>query len=217
MFILISLKVFLGHIQDRLITPLPKNVHERLGIKRMTKSTVIFEDDTEEEVDTLIYCTGFLYNMPFLDGVVTVENEHVMPVFNNVVHIEKPTLMFIGLQKVCAYFIHNYESARFAVRYLLDLVQLPPKSEMYEDVRKEQEYRKGLGLRPNYAHFMGSNDLQWKWNEELSAVGGFNPLPKLKRNLWDAGIDKLQKDFMHFREYNYKITNTDSFEVSHVS
>jgi len=61
----------------------------------MTKNTVIFLDGSEEEVDALIYCTGFEYNMPFLDDVVTVNQEHVMPIFKHIVHIEHPTLMFV--------------------------------------------------------------------------------------------------------------------------
>jgi len=191
-------------------------VYEVPGIKRVTKNSVIFDDDTEEKVDSIILCTGYRYNMSFIEDVVTVENEHVSPIFKHLIHIEYPTLLFIGLPKEFACFRQNYETCHFVVRYLMGLVKLPSKAEMYEDVKKDLEYRKNLGLKETKAHNLGVKGLQWKWNREIAKIGGFKPIPPLFERMWDKAIENMRSDFMHFREYIFQVTGPDSFEMRRV-
>lgn len=50
--------------------------------------------------DAIVYCTGFKYNFPFLHkdcGVTVEENYHVRPLYKHMIHIEKPSMCFIGI------------------------------------------------------------------------------------------------------------------------
>jgi dimethylaniline monooxygenase (N-oxide forming) len=80
---------------------LPRIGHGDITVKPNIASfegrEVVFEDGSREQVDLVIYCTGYRINFPFLDpGLVRVEDNHV-PLYRRVVSVENPGLYFIGL------------------------------------------------------------------------------------------------------------------------
>jgi dimethylaniline monooxygenase (N-oxide forming) len=58
--------------------------------------TVRFDDGGEEEIDLVIYCTGYEMAFPFLDEKVFVSRDNRMPLYRRVVSVENPGLYFIG-------------------------------------------------------------------------------------------------------------------------
>ncbi|XP_053382876.1 senecionine N-oxygenase-like [Mercenaria mercenaria] len=46
----------------------PKGVEERPIVEEIKGNTVVFQDKTQHDVDAIIYCTGYRYNYPFLQG-----------------------------------------------------------------------------------------------------------------------------------------------------
>ena len=59
--------VTLSHKTPPLPTNLPSNVNEKLPIKEIdTYHLVVFEDDSICEADIIVFCTGYLYDFPFL-------------------------------------------------------------------------------------------------------------------------------------------------------
>jgi dimethylaniline monooxygenase (N-oxide forming) len=59
--------------------------------------TVRFVDGTEEELDLVVYCTGYRIRFPFLDeSIVSTQDNHV-PLYRRVVAPDRPGLFFVGL------------------------------------------------------------------------------------------------------------------------
>ena len=58
--------------------------------------TVRFADGSEEQVDLVVYCTGYRIEFPFLDQRVFAARDNRMPLYRRVVSVESPGLYFVG-------------------------------------------------------------------------------------------------------------------------
>ncbi|XP_065529066.1 flavin-containing monooxygenase 5-like [Lathamus discolor] len=68
------------------------------NIQEFTETSVIFEDGTREDIDAVVFATGYSFSFPFLKGCVkVVENEISLYKFMFPPDLEIPTLAFIGL------------------------------------------------------------------------------------------------------------------------
>lgn len=80
---------------------LPRLGHGDLAVKPNIDSypggrTVRFVDGSEEEVDLVIYCTGYRISFPFLDPELVAAVDNRIPLYRRVVSVEQPGLYFIG-------------------------------------------------------------------------------------------------------------------------
>lgn len=69
-------------------------------VKEFTETSAIFEDGTvKENVDVVIFATGYSVAFPFLEEAVIKVEENRVPLYKHVFppHLEKPTLAVIGL------------------------------------------------------------------------------------------------------------------------
>ncbi|XP_060072874.1 uncharacterized protein LOC132552698 [Ylistrum balloti] len=83
-----------------------------------------------------------------------------------------------------SYFLQIHEQARAAAAILEDPSVLPPPEKMMED--SDEDLRRKMemyNLTEKQAHFLGIGDLQWKYNEELSSLCGFEKLPEVFHGL----------------------------------
>jgi thioredoxin reductase len=60
-------------------------------------STVRFADGSEEEIDLVVYCTGYKITFPFFDETLISADGNRLPLYRRVVSVEHPGLYFIGL------------------------------------------------------------------------------------------------------------------------
>ncbi|MER8010936.1 hypothetical protein [Streptomyces sp. NPDC094149] len=60
-------------------------------------SHVSFEDGTSEEIDAIIYCTGYDIAFPFLDDELINLTDNDAALYRRVVSLDQPGLYFIGL------------------------------------------------------------------------------------------------------------------------
>ncbi|XP_061441177.1 dimethylaniline monooxygenase [N-oxide-forming] 2-like [Rhineura floridana] len=114
-------------------------------VKEFTETSAIFEDGTvEENVDIVIFATGYSVVFPFLDqSVIKVEDNRV-PLYKHVFppHLEKPTLAVIGLIQPLGSIMPTSElQARWATRVFKGLRLLPSESTMVADTIKRNEKR----------------------------------------------------------------------------
>jgi dimethylaniline monooxygenase (N-oxide forming) len=58
---------------------------------------VRFADGSEEEIDLVVYCTGYKISFPFFDPGLLAAPDNNFPLYRRVVSVEHPTLFFIGL------------------------------------------------------------------------------------------------------------------------
>jgi cation diffusion facilitator CzcD-associated flavoprotein CzcO len=59
--------------------------------------TVRFADGSEEEIDLIVYCTGYKITFPFFDPSLISARENRLPLYRRVVSVEHPGLFFVGL------------------------------------------------------------------------------------------------------------------------
>ncbi|XP_004706911.1 flavin-containing monooxygenase 5-like [Echinops telfairi] len=111
------------------------------NVKEFTETSAIFEDDTEEDIDVIIFATGYTFSFPFLERNSTILDSH-SSMFKYVFppHLEKPTLAFIGiLQPVGATIPTSELQSRWAARVFKGLNKLPSVSDMVADITKKRK------------------------------------------------------------------------------
>lgn len=73
-------------------------VRVKPNVQEFTETSAIFEDGTREDIDAVVFATGYSFSFPFLEGCVkVVENQISLYKFMFPPDLEKPTLAFIGL------------------------------------------------------------------------------------------------------------------------
>ena len=75
------------------------NVHCHADITAYQTSTFSFANGEDvQEIDTLIYCTGYAYEFPFFSPDLLNHNgERIDDLYLDLIHAECPTLAFIGI------------------------------------------------------------------------------------------------------------------------
>jgi hypothetical protein len=127
------------------------------------------------------------------------------------VHIEYPNLIFVGIPRQWCYFPHCHEMAKLAILMLAGKVQLPSKEAMLADSEADFQSRLKEGKPPSFAHYMGDDGRQFRYNEELAKMGGFDPLPPVIEMLWDDFMDEMFMNLQHGNKIDYVITGPTSY------
>ena len=101
--------------------------------------TVRFVDGTEEEIDLVIYCTGYKITFPFFAPEVLAAPDNRLPLYHRVVSVERPGLYFIGFIQPLGPIMPIAEAQS---EWIADLItgraQLPPPAEMREQISAEE-------------------------------------------------------------------------------
>ncbi|NXN19930.1 FMO5 monooxygenase, partial [Indicator maculatus] len=116
-------------------------VQVKPNIKEFTETSAIFEDGTREEIDAVVFATGYSFSFPFLEGCVkVVENQISLYKLVFPPDLEKPTLAFIGLiQPLGAIMPISELQSRWATRVFKGLNKLPPRHDMEADIQQKKE------------------------------------------------------------------------------
>ncbi|PKK27219.1 flavin-containing monooxygenase 5 isoform X1 [Columba livia] len=111
------------------------------NVQEFTETSAIFEDGTKEDIDTVVFATGYSFSFPFLEGCVkVVENQIPLYKFMFPPDLEKPTLAFIGfIQPLGAIMPISELQCRWATRVFKGLNTLPPQQDMEADIRQKRD------------------------------------------------------------------------------
>jgi dimethylaniline monooxygenase (N-oxide forming) len=97
--------------------------------------TVGFADGSEEEIDLVIYCTGYQIAFPFLDEKVFAARDNRMPLYKRAVSIDNPGLYFIGFIQPLGPIMPLAEAqSEWIADLLTDRAELPPAAEMRKEI-----------------------------------------------------------------------------------
>jgi len=73
------------------------DIEVKPNIDRFTGGrTVRFADGSEEDVDLVVYCTGYKITFPFFDDDLVAAEGNRLPLYRRVVSVEHPGLYFVG-------------------------------------------------------------------------------------------------------------------------
>jgi cation diffusion facilitator CzcD-associated flavoprotein CzcO len=96
---------------------------------------VRFADGSEEEIDLVVYCTGYRIEFPFLAEDVFVARDNRMPLYERVVSVENPGLYFIGFIQPLGPIMPLAEAqAKWIAELLAGRAALPAAAEMREEI-----------------------------------------------------------------------------------
>lgn len=100
--------VVLSHrVCEPIKTQYPNNVEIMSEVKRILDfDKVEFVDGSCRCFDAILFCTGYSYSFPFLHEScgITVDDNHIQPLYKHMIHIERPSMCFIGIPfNVCTF------------------------------------------------------------------------------------------------------------------
>jgi hypothetical protein len=214
----VAVKVFLSHHNPRLLNmKIPSNYFHKTDIKEIVENGVVFQDGTYEQVDTIIYCTGYTYKYPFLSSEcgVHVENNVIKYLFKHMINIEYPTMGFIGVPRnTTGFYLFDLQSRIFK-KILEGGVKLPSKEQMLEDTNKEIEGRLASGQRLKDLHALGKTKWAMEYYTSVSRFANVEHPPPVLLQIYFDGLQRLSEDFLNFRGDKYEIVDREHYKVQY--
>jgi dimethylaniline monooxygenase (N-oxide forming) len=105
---------------------------------------VRFVDGSEEEIDLVVYCTGYKITFPFFDPKVLSAPDNRLPLYRRVVSVERPGIYFLGFIQPLGPIMPLAEAqAEWIADLLSGRTALPRAGEMKREIaREERKMRK---------------------------------------------------------------------------
>jgi cation diffusion facilitator CzcD-associated flavoprotein CzcO len=117
-------------------------VRPKPWISSLAGSQVRFEDGSAEDIDTIVYCTGYRITLPFLATQIVDPKDNVVPLYKRVVHPDRPGLYFIGLIDVQG---PAHPLSELQAEWVADLLEekaaLPSRARMKQAIAQEDHRR----------------------------------------------------------------------------
>jgi cation diffusion facilitator CzcD-associated flavoprotein CzcO len=133
-------------ISDDILTRLGHgDITIKPNIERIDGDTVHFVDGTSEQIDRIVYCTGYKITFPFLDETLMAAPDNEIELYHRVVHPTQPGLYFIGLVQPLGAIMPLAEAQSEWIADLLDgTATLPSEREMRKEIG---DYRTAMHKR----------------------------------------------------------------------
>ncbi|XP_050294534.1 senecionine N-oxygenase [Anthonomus grandis grandis] len=200
------------HVAEPIKTQYPSNVELRPDVKRILDfKKVEFTDGSCCCFDSILFCTGYRYSFPFLDKScgITMDDNHIQPLYKHMIHIDKPSMCFIGIPfNVCTFQMFDLQ-ARYYCRYLKGEMSLPSKEAMNEDTQADIQARLSKGYNKRQMHMMGPD--QESYYNQLAEEANTSPIPPVMVKLRDLSVKRLYDDLLNFRDDQYRIVDEQNF------
>jgi hypothetical protein len=101
--------------------------------------TVRFVDGSREEIDLVVYCTGYKITFPFFDPQVFSAPENRMPLYRRVASVERPNLYFVGFIQPLGPIMPLAEAqSEWVAELLAGRASLPAEPEMRKEIEAEE-------------------------------------------------------------------------------
>ena len=124
------------------------------NVKKINPTSVEFEDGTTEEIDTIMYWTGYQYWLPFFDPADKIidfdtgkdRGYYFGPLYRKMISVNEPNIIFIGFIEKLLNIIPTLErQAQLASQHVEGKLELPNKIGMMDSIDKEIEDIKKTG------------------------------------------------------------------------
>ena len=141
-------------VSDSLLSKLDHgDVVVKPNIDRFDGDRVCFTDGSAEQIDAVIYCTGYKISFPFLDDVPVSAADHHIRLYRRIVPPKRSGLYFIGLvQPIGAVMPIAEIQSEWVADLLQDRAILPPEQQMNREIaRYTSATTKRYGRSAKYA------------------------------------------------------------------
>ncbi|KAF5274050.1 hypothetical protein FQR65_LT04448 [Abscondita terminalis] len=184
--------------------------HEKLIIKpevsQITENGAIFDDDSSELVDVILYCTGYLYNCPFINDEcgVRVEYNGVIPLYKHIMNIQHPTMYFISLLYPITGSLCDLQ-VRFCIALMEKKFQLPSKTDCLKEFEEFLRNKEKNNIAHKHIYKMSTTAESKEYCQELSKTANIPSVPIVLFNLFDKILSESSKQLC------YKIIDDENF------
>ncbi|KAJ2899983.1 FAD/NAD(P)-binding domain-containing protein [Zalerion maritima] len=160
---------------------------------------VRFKNGQVEQVDAVLFCTGYLFSFPFLDNTmlgdppVVNTGRRVQGLYRHIFHIRHPTIVFPGLPIKAVPFPVCEGQAAVISRVWSNHLSLPPVPEMREWEKKELEIRgEAMHVFPSGGDIDYINSMH-EWAMEATESKGKKPPIWEGELIWERNTYKNAK------------------------
>lgn len=124
----------------------PMGIDEKPLLTKIEGSTVRFRDGSWADYDVIIYCTGYLYDYPYMERSLrlNISEKRHMPLYKQVVHPKNTRLMYVGVQNLAYTFPLFWLQGHLCAQAISGEVKLPSVETMMEYIRVNEEKRGSL-------------------------------------------------------------------------
>ncbi|KAF5274056.1 hypothetical protein FQR65_LT04454 [Abscondita terminalis] len=184
-------------LSQRVLTKsLIDNVVNKPLVIHFETNCVFFADGSKEEIDVVVYCTGYEYKFPFLDHNcgITVTDSWVRPLYKHVVNIKHPTMVFIGLPSSSTAFLVDEFQVQFAIGFIKGEFNLPSRQEMENDLKNyvARVQSKSGGAKCVHRLFLS----QTEYLSDLAKIASLKPLSQNIIDLFEYTFLKINESLV---------------------
>ncbi|KAM9348613.1 uncharacterized protein ABDE67_010664 [Symphorus nematophorus] len=211
----VGAQVTLSHARPRLTFPLPAGIQQSSPVVAVDEDGRIrLQDGSVAAADVLMFCTGYNFKYPFLDGSqlgLDIQDDLVSPLYRFLVPPAFPSLFFIGMCKIICPFPNFNCQVQFALAVLDGSVSLPSAAQMEEEVRREEREKMEQGVERRHLLVMDRD--QWEYCTTLARSAGFPPLPPVVRSLYEEAWRQRRVHPENYRRLNYRLISDTQWEL----
>jgi dimethylaniline monooxygenase (N-oxide forming) len=110
------------------------------NISELAGDEVVFADGSREQIDTVIYCTGYNVTFPFFDQGFISAAHNDLPLFRRTIHPEIGGVYFLGLaQPLGALMPLAEEQGKWIAEHITGAYAMPPSQEVAADIAAERK------------------------------------------------------------------------------
>ncbi|MFF4341449.1 flavin-containing monooxygenase [Kitasatospora sp. NPDC001540] len=112
-------------------------IEARPGVERLDGRRVHFTDGRSDQVDVIVWATGYRVTLPFLDERWTGPDPEQLPLYQRVFHLDDATLSFVGLMQSTGAALPVVEAqGRLVAAHLAGRYALPSAERQRAHVRR---------------------------------------------------------------------------------
>jgi cation diffusion facilitator CzcD-associated flavoprotein CzcO len=148
------------------------DIQIRPGLAKLDGDGVVFADGSREQVDVIVWATGYNVSLPFFDKEFLAVEDNRLPLFRRMFKPGMDGLIFIGLlQSTVTIFTIAEKQARLAAAYLAGEYALPDVNSMERIIVEDQARHNGR-YYASARHTMQVDQEVYYWDLERETKEG---------------------------------------------
>ncbi|XP_073950541.1 senecionine N-oxygenase-like isoform X2 [Choristoneura fumiferana] len=189
----------------------PPHYVKKADVKEFKENGVVFVDGSFEEVDDVIYCTGYEYDYPFIDSSsqLTISTHSVIPLYKYMVNINEPSMFIMGLVVRACLVAAIDAQARYATALIKGNFTLPPKEAMMAEWQAHVDDLRAKGKRMSDIHLLANKEDEYY--AELTRESGIARVPPVLFKIRNADMRAKLKNLYTYRKYVYTVIDNETF------
>ena len=206
--------VLLSHRGEFGICELPSNVTEHPPIEMIADNGTVVLNSSQYSVDAIVFCTGYLYNFPFLHEScgIKVERNRISPLYKHMFNANHPSMAFIGVPSiVCPFHLFSMQ-ARWIIKVLEGADTLPSKDNMLKDCEKELRSRLRAGIPEKYFHRFDKGE-NLEYFKVISNLGKVESLKPVYEKMFLKVKQEREQNLLNYRDKEYITKSDEEFEI----